>query len=530
MSVTPVPQIFTYQRRIGPNPVLDACADLYGRLERRLFADIQRGKAPGSLKSAYLEWYKIPARLFNAARMAVEGKIKSVQVLQVERAEQLRARTRKARKVIVKLEKDRDWPKVHQKKRRLAILQTKLAALETDLENGKVRIAFGSKKLWRAQFNLAANGYASHEDWLADWRAARSSSLFIVGSKDETAGCQLCVATLSDTGIDLRLRVPDALADPFGKHHVIPGLQFAYGHDQIAAAIENNLSESKDRWQAISYRFSRDAQGWRVFVSVAVAAPARVTRKRLGVIGVDLNADHLAVAETDRFGNPVRAWSVPLVTYGKSTGQAAALIGNACKSLVDYAAAVGKPLSIERLDFAKKKAALEDEGARYARMLSSLSYNRIKQTLKARAFRLGVEVFEVNPAFSSVIGRTKYAARYGLTVHQAAALVLAQRVLRVSERPPSLWRVPDGKSGQVTFPIPARKSAKHVWSFWRSVAKPLKAALAARYRPARADPSPRPPGWGSGVEVRSIPAGASPAREPLATLFGQRHGNKCPCF
>jgi hypothetical protein len=95
---------------------------------------------------------------------------------------------------------------------------------------------------------------------------------------------------------------------------------------------------------------------------------------------------------------------------------------------------------------------LEDESPRYARMLSSLSYHQIKQTLKARAFRHGVEVFEVNPAYSSVIGRIKYAARYGLTVHQAAALVLAQRVQRVYERPPRVWRVPDARMARSPSP------------------------------------------------------------------------------
>lgn len=299
MSIAPVPQIFTYQTRIGPDAALDTCAELYGRIERKMFADIQRGEQPGSLKSTYLRHYAIPARMFNAARIAVEGKIQSVQKLRVDRAEQLRRRFRKAQKVIARLEEKQDWPKLHQKKRRLTILQTQLTRLESDLENGKVRIAFGSKKLWRAQFNLERNGYESHAEWLEDWWNARSSEWFIVGSKDETAGCQLCVATISDHGIDLRIRVPDACAGQFGKYHLIGGLQFAYGHDQIAAALENNQSESKDRWQAITYRFSRDANGWRVFVSVAVAKPPLVTDKRLGVIGVDLNADHLAYTATD---------------------------------------------------------------------------------------------------------------------------------------------------------------------------------------------------------------------------------------
>ena len=44
--------------------------------------------------------------------------------------------------------------------------------------------------------------------------------------------------------------------------------------------------------QAISYRFKRDAKGWRVFVSTQMMDVPVVTDRRRGAIGVDLNADH----------------------------------------------------------------------------------------------------------------------------------------------------------------------------------------------------------------------------------------------
>ena len=50
--------------------------------------------------------------------------------------------------------------------------------------------------------------------------------------------------------------------------------------------------------QAISYRFVRDTKGWRVFASFDVAAPAQASNRRHGALGVDMNADHLAVSET----------------------------------------------------------------------------------------------------------------------------------------------------------------------------------------------------------------------------------------
>ena len=188
--------------------------------------------------------------------------------------------------------------------------------------------------------------------------------------------------------------------------------------------------------QAISYRFKRDEKGLRVFVTTAMIDVAVVTDKGRGAIGVDLNADHLAVAETDSSGNYVNAWRVPLVTYGKNTHQAEALIGDAVASAVGYAREAGKPIVIEKLDFRQKKAVLEGESRRYSRMLSSFSYGKIKAYFVSRGYRQGVEVHQVNPAYSSVIGRVKFMEHYGLSVHQAAALVLARRLLGCSERIP----------------------------------------------------------------------------------------------
>jgi hypothetical protein len=62
------------------------------------------------------------------------------------------------------------------------------------------------------------------------------------------------------------------------------------------------------------------------------------------------------------------------------------------------------------------------------------------------------------------IGRIKYASRYGLTVHHAAALVIARRLCRFSERTSSCCRnkvlIPNNKGGHVTFSLPARNRGK----------------------------------------------------------------------
>ena len=85
-------------------------------------------------------------------------------------------------------------------------------------------------------------------------------------------------------------------------------------------------------------------------------------------------------------------------------------------------------------------------------MLSSFSYGKIKAYLLSRGHREGVEIHQVNPAFSSVIGQVKFMERYGLSVHQAAALVLARRLLGCSERIPRRWCFPPATAS--TSPSP----------------------------------------------------------------------------
>ena len=382
---------------------------------------------------------------------------------------------------------------VHQKKRRLANLQHRMGGLEADIAAGRVRLCFGSKRLWHKRHYLEANGYASHQEWLSDWREARSGEFFVLGSRDETAGCQLCVASIADDGtLTLRLRMPDCLAAQYGKYLTIKGVHFNHGHAQVLAALGSNLEYGRYRrqhgekaaretslGQAISYRFKRDRKGWRVFATMDMMDVPVVTDQRRGA--VDLNADHLAVCETDASGNYVDAFSVPLVTYGKPKHQAEASVGDAVASVVAYAREAGKPIVIEKLDFRQKKASLEGETHRYSRMLSSFSYGKIKANFLSRGYRRGVEVHQVNPAFSSVIGRVKFMEHYGLSVHQAAALVLARCLLGCSERIPRRRECPVGNGVHVAFTVPARKRVKHVWTYWGAISGQLKPALAAQH-------------------------------------------------
>ena len=493
----------TYQTRISGNEnALSAYAELFGVLQRRLFADVCSGNPTVSLKSDYIRRYGIPARVFNAIRVTLEGRMSAASESQKLHRQTLEGLIARAEKQLVALVGRATPQKLHQKRRRLANLKYRLRNVSADTDSGRLRLCFGSKKLWRSQYHLEANGYESHAEWLDDWRYARSNEFFVLGSRDETAGCQLCVASVADDGsLMLRLRMPDCLAQEYGKHLVIENVRFAYGHEQVLAALQSNAdykdcrrqqgekaARATDLGQAISYRFKRDARGWRVFATTRMVKTPVLTDRSLGAIGVDLNADHLAVTETDRSGNFVNAFSVPLVTYGKSAHQAEALIGDAVARVVEYARQARKPLVIERLNFQRKKAALEGESRGRSRMLSSFGYGRMKAYLLSRGYRQGVEVCQVNPAYSSLIGRVKFMERYGLSVHQAAALALARRLLGCREGIPRQRTAPLDNGGHVTFSVPVRKRVKHVWSYWGAISRQLRPALAAQHRLVMTNP------------------------------------------
>ena len=494
---------FTYQTRIsGKEDALSAYAELYSVLQRRLFADVCSGNPTASLKSDYIRRYGIPARVFNAIRVTLEGRMSAAKESQKLHRQTLEGLIARAEKQLSSLVGRATPQKLHQKRRRLANLKHRLRNVSADTDAGRLRLCFGSKKLWRSQYDLEANGYESHVEWLADWRDARSSEFFVLGSRDETAGCQLCVVAVADDGsLTLRLRMPDCLAQEYGKYLVIENVRFAYGHEQILDALQSNADYRAYRrlhgekaarggglGQAISYRFKRDARGWRVFATTKMVKAAVMTDRSLGAIGVDLNADHMAVTETDHSGNFVNTFSVPLVTYGKSAHQAEALIGDAVARVVEYARQARKPLVIERLDFQRKRTALEGESPGHSRMLSSLSYGKMKAYLLSRGYRQGVEVYQVNPAYSSLIGRVKFMERYGLSVHQAAALALARRLLGCREGIPRRRTAPLDNGGHVTFSVPVRKRVKHVWSYWGAISRQLGPALAAQHRLVRTNP------------------------------------------
>jgi hypothetical protein len=216
--------VFTYHTRVSVTPeqdqMLRGYTSLFGRVERTLYADMQKGKDASELKSAYLARFEITARQFNAVRIQLQGKVKAMREQLPGLIDNLKTRIRKAKKTIAKLAKlIPGSEKLHQKRRRLGNLQQGFEKLQNDRKSGRTHICFGSKKLFRAQFHLEENGCESHDQWHRTFTQARSKQFFILGSKDETAGCQGCIAIRDAEGrYMLRVRLPNSAGGKACRH------------------------------------------------------------------------------------------------------------------------------------------------------------------------------------------------------------------------------------------------------------------------------------------------------------------------
>jgi IS605 OrfB family transposase len=139
------------------------------------------------------------------------------------------------------------------------------------------------------------------------------------------------------------------------------------------------------------------------------------------------------------------------------------------------------PIVIERLDFSHKKNELREKSNGYAHMLSAFAYRKFYDLIYSRVSREGVEIIEINPAFTSVIGAVKFKSGYGLSTHAAAAVTIARRGLFFKEtirtRSKSIEAAISGgnktKSNQALI-VPVRMRSKHLWSSWRVVAQKLR--------------------------------------------------------
>src|SRR5882757_6386382 len=292
------------------------------------------------------------------------------------------------------------------KTRRLAVLQSRLAAAEEALAAGRPSITAGGKRLWRNRHHLDAAAMTEAQ-WRAGWDAAR---IFLTAD-GETGKAGGNETIRVDGAGRVRIKVPTALSAQFGLHlQIAAPVGFSHRGSEWADGVAGRRAVRYD----ITYDPARDRwyldASWKRDLTVT---PPSIEQLRTGpVLGVDLNADHLACCVLDGSGNPVGVpFSIPVETAGLPASRRDGRVRAAITALLDHAEThCCSAVVMENLDFADARATGRDtmgrgqRGKRFRRTVAGIPTAKFRCRLTSMAARRGIAVIGVDPAYTSKWG------------------------------------------------------------------------------------------------------------------------------
>jgi len=166
-----------------------------------------------------------------------------------------------------------------------------------------------------------------------------------------------------------------------------------------------------------------------------------ITREN-GVIGIDINAYpfHLALAYTSKDGNLEKYERISL--NGLLDGNANKreyLIWQTAHQVVDIAKREEKAIVVENLE-KMPKGRRGDGMPKLRQKLQRWIYKGLLEKIEIVGKRNGVQVIKVNPEYTSIIGKLKYAPIYRIDKDIAGAYVIARRGLGFKESLPKNYR------------------------------------------------------------------------------------------
>jgi IS605 OrfB family transposase len=320
----------------------------------------------------------------------------------------------------------------HAKSRRLAILEARLAAVEAEHAAGYVSVVRGGKRLLNKRHNLDAAGLTQAQ-WRQEWEAARWF-LSADGESGKRCGNET-IRVAPDGEVSLRLPAPLMhLANaPHGRYVLTGRVAFGHRGDEWRDRVEAN--------RAVAYRIHYNPQKGRWYLDASwqrkdtPVVPLETLRAG-EVIGVDLNADHLAGWRLDTHGNPVgrpRTFTYDLT--GTATRRDAQ-VRHALTRLLHWAKGMGvKAIAIEDLDFTDSKTReRHGRNKRFRQLVSGMPTSRLRTRLLAMTAEAGIAVIAVDPAYTSRWGAEHWQKPTSTptrktTRHEAAAIAIGRRAL-----------------------------------------------------------------------------------------------------
>jgi IS605 OrfB family transposase len=293
-------------------------------------------------------------------------------------------------------------------------------------------VVFGGKRLFEKLCKNHLTGKL-RERLKKQWREIRQGTLISIGSKSDRGNRLM---RFEDLNGQLHLRITTG------------------NREFIYAKVLREPSNSKDKWLTFMamlleswqtqsyfpYTVELKLRNGEVYGSVSFEIPTPEVRytKENGVIAVDTNASpiRLAIAEVSKTGELLSYQTISLHhllgLFQNSKDHQEWILAH---QIVDLAIQKNKAIAIENLK-KLKKGKRGDGKATLRKRLHHWNAKKFLQKLKRVAMLKGVEVIEVNPAYTSVIGMLKYAPQLNIDKDIASAYVIGRRALGFKEDTP----------------------------------------------------------------------------------------------
>jgi hypothetical protein len=277
-----------------------------------------------------------------------------------------------------------------------------LKTAEIALTEGRPSIALGGKRLWRNRHHLDQTDMTA-EQWRHRWHAKR----MFLAADGETGKVGGNETIRVDAAGRVRVKVPAALSAEFGSHLTLAiPVRFVHRSQEWSERVAERLATRYDiTFDPTRGRWYLDAS-WKQ----AVAASPELSEVRKGpVLGVDLNADHLACCVLDSAGNPVgEPMSITLETAGMPVSRRDGRVRAAISALLEHADRYYcTAIAVENLDFVDARATGREtmgrgaRGKRFRRTVAGISTARFRTRLIGMAMRRGIAVIGVDAAYTS---------------------------------------------------------------------------------------------------------------------------------
>ncbi|MFH9574070.1 IS200/IS605 family accessory protein TnpB-related protein, partial [Streptomyces sp. NPDC017454] len=218
---------------------------------------------------------------------------------------------------------------------------------------------------------------------------------------------------------------------PHGRYVLTGRIRFAHRGQEWADRVAAN--------RAVAYRIHHDVTRGRWYLTASWQKPVPRTLPLTaaladGVIGVDMNADHLAAWRLDTHGNPTghpRRFSYDLTGPAEHRD---AQVRHALTRLLHWAKTCGvTAIAVEDLDFTAEKTREKHGGRkRFRQLVSGMPTGRLRTRLVPMADQTGITVIAVDPAYTSRWGAQHWqkpltSQTRTTTRHDAASIAIGRR-------------------------------------------------------------------------------------------------------